>query len=308
ATGGATSVVIDGLPAGITYTFQVYAQSNYGDSPLSSMSNAVTPSGAATTYASTVRADGAGIYYRLGEPSGPAAGDSSGNANLGAYTFAPVLGQPGALLGDPDTSVHVYIGGFVPSAQGVVRLLTSPQLPTGNSARTLEAWFQASGPGTVLGYGTNSTRMAFQVHVDSTAITVITNGDNKVFTTTYAITNGGWHHLVITYDSTTLSAYLDGQGLGSATFGAALNTVVDGNGLAIGNQFWSYWTADEQLVGNLDDVAIYPSALSAAQVAAHFSLSGNSRPTAPVVNASSGANQAAVSWSASTASPGAPVT
>src|SRR5207237_9245107 len=28
ATGGATSVVIDGLPAGITYTFQVYAQSN----------------------------------------------------------------------------------------------------------------------------------------------------------------------------------------------------------------------------------------------------------------------------------------
>jgi len=308
ATGGATSVVIDGLPSGVSYTFQVYAQSNYGNSPLSAMSNAVTATGAATTYASTVRGDGAGIYYRLGEPSGPAAGDSSGNANLGTYTFAPILGQPGALLGDPDTGVHVYVGGFVPSADGVIRLVSSPQLPTGNSPRTLEAWFQTSGPGTILGYGTTATRMTFQVHVDSTAISVYTSGDNKVFATPYSITNGGWHHLAITYDGTNLFAYLDGQGLGSATFGAALNTVVDGNGLAIGNQFWSYWTADEQLVGNLDDVAIYPSALTAAQVADHFNLSGNARPTAPVVSASAGVNQATVSWSASTASAGAPVT
>ncbi len=308
ATGGATSVVIAGLPAGVTYTFQVYAQSNYGDSPLSSMSNAVTPSGAATTYASTVRADGAGIYYRLGEPSGPVAADSSGNANLGAYTFAPILGQPGALLGDPDTSVHVYIGGFVPSADGVIRLPSSAQLPTANSARTLEAWFQASQSGTVLSYGTNATRMAFQVHVDSSAVTVVTNGDNKVFNTQYAITNGGWHHLATTYDGTSLIAYLDGQSLGTRTFGAALNTVVDSNGLVLGNQFWSYWTADEQLVGNLDEVAIYPTALTAAQIAAHFSAGGNTRPTAPVVSASAGANQATISWTASTASAGAPVT
>ncbi len=51
------------------------------------------------------------------------------------------------------------------------------------------------------------------------------------------------------------------------------------------------------------------TALTATQVAAHFNASGNSRPAAPTnVSATAGANQATVSWTASTTSAGAPVT
>src|SRR6202011_35185 len=52
----------------------------------------------------------------------------------------------------------------------------------------------------------------------------------------------------------------------------------------------------------LDEVAVYPSALSTTQVATHFTASGDTRPTAPTaVTATAGSNQATVTWTASTA-------
>jgi hypothetical protein len=44
-------------------------------------------------------------YWRLGELGGPAAFDSSGNGNGGAYYGNPSFGQPGAINNDPDTAV-----------------------------------------------------------------------------------------------------------------------------------------------------------------------------------------------------------
>src|SRR6202043_1621086 len=51
-----------------------------------------------------------------------------------------------------------------------------------------------------------------------------------------------------------------------------------------------------------DEVAVYPSALTSTQIGAHFTASGDTRPTAPgSVSATAGTNQATVTWTASTA-------
>src|SRR5216684_1104657 len=60
--------------------------------------------------------------------------------------------------------------------------------------------------------------------------------------------------------------------------------------------------------GILDEVAVYPTALSAAQVTNHFALAGDGAPGAPGNPAAvAGANQATVSWTASQPN-GAPIT
>jgi hypothetical protein len=73
-----------------------------------------------------------------------------------------------------------------------------------------------------------------------------------------------WHHLVVTYDGATLRIYLDGSLSNSrASTTGVTNTPA---GFYIGGD-----ALDEApLSGSIADVAVYTSALSATQVAAHF--------------------------------------
>src|SRR5262249_27898657 len=57
------------------------------------------------TYAATILADGPVGYWRLGEPSGTIAHDLSGHGNDGAFTGGVLLGQPGAVVNDANTSI-----------------------------------------------------------------------------------------------------------------------------------------------------------------------------------------------------------
>jgi hypothetical protein len=59
-----------------------------------------------STYSTVILGDHPAAYYRLGETSGTTAFDSSGNSHDGTYLGGPTLGLPGALAGDPDTSVQ----------------------------------------------------------------------------------------------------------------------------------------------------------------------------------------------------------
>src|SRR5258708_88950 len=63
------------------------------------------PGEARADYMQTILSDMPAVYYRLGEPSGSTAFDSSGNHRDGSYLGGVSLGQPGALVGDPNTSV-----------------------------------------------------------------------------------------------------------------------------------------------------------------------------------------------------------
>jgi len=84
-------------------------------------------------------------------------------------------------------------------------------------------------------------------------------------TGTTTVTPGVWHHAVVTADGHALSLYLDGF-LEAST----ATTITPGDGslpLRLGARGDD---ANNRLHGTLDEVAIYPEALTGAQVAAHY--------------------------------------
>ncbi|MEA2635502.1 MAG: hypothetical protein QOH92_2269 [Chloroflexota bacterium] len=303
-SGTTTSATITGLQANVPFTFKVAAANRFGYGALSAPSSAVTPTGISATYASTVIADGPAVYYRVGEGSGFRAADSSGHGQNATFNGNYTLGAAGALANDSDSGVST-------GNNASVQLQLTNGLPVGNTARSVEIWFRGTGTGALVGYGSNpaySTRQTFELNVvSSNQVQIQVGGDDKTFAVPYYINNGAWHQLVMTYDGTTVTAYVDGINRGSATFAAALNTIIDTNGLVAGQNFWCCDSAP--YIGSLDEASVYSVALSATQVANHFTASANARPTAPTgVTATAGANQATVTWSAATGSPGTPVT
>lgn len=221
ATDGNTlAATVYGLAGGASYTFQVYAQSSCGSGPAAS-SKSVTPSGASTTYATTVEADAPVAYYRLSELSGNTAADSSGNSALGAYGSGAGLGVPGAVLGDPDTAVS-----WNGSCCGL--LTSSPNLAFYNYSRSIEAWVKTTDTNFryLAGYGQGGQDQAFNVGIGPNQVGLTTNYDDRYWAA-HTLNDGNWHYIVITYDGKNATAYVDGQSLGAQQYTSGLNTLPD---------------------------------------------------------------------------------
>lgn len=98
-------------------------------------------------------------------------------------------------------------------------------------------------------------------------------GNHYVFQyLTLALTNaptlgwGAWHHLVLTWDSGGYDAYYDGSHVARVT--ASLSNPNVAETFVIGQ--WDTSPFSNQMSGFIAEVAIYPTALSAGQVANHF--------------------------------------
>jgi RHS repeat-associated protein len=302
--GGATSAVITGLPSGGLYNFQIQARNSFGASSVVTSSGYVTIGGtASTTYSSTVIGNGAIAYYRLGD-TGNIAADSAGYANSASVGSGVTEGAGGALPGDADTAFAF--------SRGYVQDQSIANLPTGTSPRTYEAWFKTTSTGEQVLFSYGQPVQGCRYTANGLAVTAgnqvnfITgyNADcygswsSLTFTSPYSVTNGAWHQLAATWDGATVVMYVDGLPVGAQAYSTSLGAV-DGNGLALGNLYGNRF-----LMGSLDEVSIYPSALSSTQVLSHFQASGNSRPAAPAgVTAVGGTNSATVSWSAVTGNP-----
>lgn len=296
APAGATTATISGLASG-SYTLKVVAEDAYGAGPAAA-SSATTVTGASTTYASTVLADGPVFDGRLSEPSGTLyAADSSPNGLLADYNPSHVTyGVTGAIPGDPATAVTDDGG----NAVAYDTFASDAALPAANAPRTVVAWIKPADANCryVLGWGGNGTDQGFGVYTCPNQVVVNGTNDIVTFNTAAPLNDGSWHQIAVTFDGTNITAYVDGNSLGTEQF-AGTNDTIASSGLYIGageGNAGNYW------YGSLDDVAVFPTAFSAAQVGALFTASGYSVPTAPGnVQATAGANQATVSWNASTA-------
>ena len=201
----ATSVTLSGLQGGSSYTFNVVYANRFGPSPIAT-SNAVTPTGGASTYASTVLGDSPAIYYRLDDPSGTLAADSSGNARNANYQGTPyTLAVGGALVGDGDPAVTItpnccYYGTQFGGSEVQYKLAAG--LPIGNSARSIEVWVKTTNTGTqgLVGWGNTSSLQAFQLTLLNGNQVSLTSGANDtplVFTSASTIANGNWHLITV---------------------------------------------------------------------------------------------------------------
>jgi hypothetical protein len=301
----ATSTTINGLQSGSAYTFKITANNSYGAGTGATTTAGVTPTGAPSTYASTVLSDKPTVFYRLGDSSAALMADSSGHGYNGAYSAANVTeGATGPLAGAPtgaDPTAAVTTGS---NNQGVGSY-PGTVLPLYNSARSVEAWInttQNSNGMTVASWGTPGTNTAMAVYVYPNDVAMDGYSDNQVFPTPYPINDGVWHQIALTYDGTTITAYLDGLPIGTGHFSSALDTL--SGGLDVG---LTVWNSAQYFNSSIADVAVYPTALSAARVLAHFGASNLARPGAPgAPSAAPGNDSATVSWTAAS-SPGSPI-
>ncbi|MGD0608859.1 MAG: LamG-like jellyroll fold domain-containing protein, partial [Streptosporangiaceae bacterium] len=289
ATGGtALTATLTGLAGGSAATFTVVAESSCG-AGAAGTSSPVTPTGSAATYVGAVLRNSPAVFYRLDEPAGATVmADSSGHAADGGYSGQQTLGALAPLASDQATST-----GYTTCCGGLGT--GQPALPRYASARTVQAWINTTDATTnqaVAGWGDTTTDESFIVSVSAQSINVDGWNDYLSFPVARPLDTGQWHLLTVTFDGANVTAYLDGQLEGTAPFAGIPNTQ-DPSGIELAG-FPGY----NFFQGDMADVAVYPSALSAATVASAFAASGYTVPTAPVdVNAFyGGPNGVNVTW------------
>jgi signal peptidase I len=258
----ATSWVLGSAPADAAFRQAI-------GNPTSSFTAAAVFSG----YADTVLDDNPMLFWRLNEASGGTAADASGNGRTGSYANVGSYGVTGALLSD--------------SSNKAVRLsmaaITANASTVGPSNFTLEAWIKTSTTtgGRILGFGNGggingSTTVDRQLYVGNNGRVYFGVGANKkVVASPSRVNDGAWHQVVAIYTSSGqgMKLFVDGDQVATGT-----GQVISMSGYwRAGAEQMSGWTAnpsDEFFDGDLDEVSVYTTALSATQVAAHYTASG----------------------------------
>ena len=163
---------------------------------------------------------------------------------------------------------------------GAAHLSTPPAaalaLPSGASARSVAFWITCPQtcpgyPTAPFSYGATSTHSLFRIHIWNNpcgkVYVVLYNDDLDSNAAPYAsVCDGSWHHVAVTFDSTTLIIYVDGDE--EASRDASYMTTAADTQLHIG------WTGTQgecsstgcQFAGGLDDVRVYSRALSPTEV------------------------------------------
>jgi PKD repeat protein/glucose/arabinose dehydrogenase len=226
--------------------------------------------GGGTTYNQAVLADSPAGYWRLGDSSGTLA-DASGGGRPGIYVGLPTLGVPGALNGDSNTAV-----GF----NGTTQYAEVPFAAALNPGQfTIEAWaYVTGGAGTYRAVVTSrdsatGNRRGFVIYAgsnDGWQLWLGTGTDAWRVVFGPAVALNTWTHLVGTFDGTTTSLYVNGVLAGSQTgaFGAnAARPFRIAAGATEGGPLFFF-------PGRVDEVALYPTALAATRVQAHYAASG----------------------------------
>jgi hypothetical protein len=251
-SGGSLSAGGDGAGAG-TPTGTASSGGTGGDGVAGS-------GGASSAYANEVLSDSPLSYWRLGDVASQIAIDLVGGRD-GTFVGGIALGQPGALVGDPDKAVwldgmddSVLIGDFF-------------DFPV-HEAFSLEVWISSESDegdicakegvqlGNEAGYGMYLSIGAVVVHRHGDGVTDVLLGS--------ALTPG-FNHVVTTYDGEELKLYVNGGLTMSIDAAASLPDTDLPFRIGAGQDGYNFQ-------GGIDEVAVYSVALPAGRVAAHHAV------------------------------------
>ena len=247
---------LTGLAAGATYHYRLVAENASGTTVGEDRTFTASPASASAYRAAVLQTPGLIGYWRLGEHEGGMAIDQTGTFP-GSYTAAGVrLGEPGALTADSDTSA------WFDGVRGEMTASTPPL----SSSGTLEGWFNwrsgtalmrdhnsVSGTGWILAYEASGGRLAYRV-----------GGVPFVVPGTIAAVRNAWHHIAVTKSGSAVAFYLDGVQLHSANTGGAAAPAPPWHVMRNGN------SSTEYTQGHADEVAVYSTALSPADISSHY--------------------------------------
>jgi large repetitive protein len=243
--------------------------------PLVSDASAAPPA-----FASAVSNSNPALWYRLNETSGNAANSGSLGAGFNGVVSASVTRSVATAAGDT--------GMRFTSANDFIESLAASAL-TGNPTFTIEAIVNLDGTGganygPLLHWGGAATGAAVYFSISF-------NSNNRIYTGFYnaglrtaPIDTGVWHHLVWVRQGgndteTGSTVYIDGclaaterDPILNPGFVAAPGINIQGTTFRINRA--ADFIGNRRFTGTLDEVALYPRALSAAEIAQHAAASG----------------------------------
>lgn len=267
--------------------------------------NIVVPVAPVDVYGSKVFSQSPDVYWRLDESSGNTAKDSSfGAQSDGTYGSGVTLSQGAAIQSGNGVMVDGSQDGLISTkvtAGAPAQVSEEAWVKTGTTSGGKILGFEDSATGTGNNYDkqiymTNDGRIVYGVYVGSVqyAESSASFNDNR------------WHHVVGTLGPDGLKLYIDGELVGTNSVTASQS--FDGFWRAGGGNLggWPDQPASFFFNGSLDEVAIYPIQLTAADVLSHYQLGTNQAPdtqapTPPTgVTGTAAGSSASVTWSPAT--------
>lgn len=262
---------------GTTYRYRVRVSDADGNSVTSEYVT-LTTSANVPEYPAKVFADGADHYWQLGTSS-PFT-DLAGSMPLtgsGTITTEPA----GAFQG---SAASTFDGA---SSAGGTATITGPQ------TFSLEAWFKTTttSGGKIVGFGNAATGMSSNydrhIYMQNSGQLVFGTHNNRTQTITsqHAYNDGQWHHAVGTLSPTEgMVFYVDGLKVGTNPGATAAQPFV-GRWRVGGDNLngWPGQPSSNFFSGTIDEVAVYPTALTVTQVRSHYTAGGGNvdLPPAP---------------------------
>lgn len=273
-----------GLTPGSAHTYTYAATDGTHTTSRSPVSASVTVASVnpTQTYQQAVLSDHPSFLWSLSDSGGTAA-DSTGNGFTGTY-------EPGTTQG----VASPFSGQTATAFDGGAGLVTANQQVQGPQTFSIEGWFKTSTDdgGKLIGFGNGQTGWSsnYDRHIymmnDGQLVFGVWNNQTETIETPNVYNDGQWHYVVATYDATITSGpnmalYVDGQLIGTTTSSSA--QAYSGYWRVGGDNLngWNLdpWGSNSQgttqpasyyFNGTMADVAVYPAALSAAQVMAHY--------------------------------------
>lgn len=258
---------------GETHTYRITASDGTNTSAKSPAVSA-TVTAKAESYPARVLSDGATLYWRYDEGTSTFAADTGAGLDNGFLRNTPSYRQTPAAVSGPSTAI-----GF----NGTTQYAYSNRSRSQTTKFSVETWIKTTTTrgGKIIGFGTNTMelsgkydkhvymlnngRLAFGTHKGG--------GGGQTVSTTGAYNDGAWHHVVATQGSGGMALYVDGQLRASNTQYTTNESYtgywrVGGDNLAT----WPNRPTSNFFAGQIDETAVYPAALTAAQVSAHYAL------------------------------------
>lgn len=211
------------------------------------------------------------LYWRLDETTGTLAADATPNGATGVYSGDVTRGvEPGGA--SPRAVTFDGTSGAVASTQSVANPRVYSQ----------ELWFRTTTTvgGKLIGFGSAQTGTSggYDRHVymtDAGRLVFGTwTGTANTIESPAAYNDGTWHHLAATQGGDGMRLYVDGALVGTNPQTQAQDYT--GYWRVGGDQTWG--STSQYFAGSVDEVAVYPTVLTPAQVAGHHSLGSGQGP------------------------------
>ncbi|MDT4928025.1 MAG: hypothetical protein QOF92_892 [Pseudonocardiales bacterium] len=264
-----------GLQPNTTYTYRVRILDSDGNNPASNNIPATTlASGGPANgpYVNDVLAAGANHFWRLDQSTGATLDFDRAGFDDQTINSGVTAGTAGA-INDSDTAS---------TFNGTTTGFAAPSTPAvaGPDVFTESAWFSttSTGGGKIVGFGNanTGTSTSYDRHLYMDAAGHVNfgvyRGASFIVTTPNTYRDGGYHQAVGTLSPEGMKLYIDGKLIGTNT-GTTTGQPYNGYWRIGGDTSWS---GNSFFNGKIDDVAIFPTALTLSQIRQQYIDSGRS--------------------------------